>query len=151
MHRPDFFYGIRLHIPETWADHSIYRFAAPKSSQNAPDTPFLTSKIKEFHANLIVTRLSLASAQEFEHLFADANLFAQENQVPLDVIASGRGKYMGQQMLWQDTYKPHPTTQTSLYQRHIAFLNPWNDVVLCTFTGTQHDVEQMTQDMGVEL
>lgn len=151
MDRPDFFFGVRLHIPSVWSDHSIYRFAMPKEEETRHDSPVLSRKIKELHANVIVTRLSLAPEQSFEQIFEDANAVAREQDVVFEVVASGQGESMGQSLLWQDCYKSHPTHQTSLYQRHIAFSNPWGDVVLCTITGTHRDVEDMTQAMGIEL
>lgn len=142
-------HGVEIVVPDSWEDHSLYRFATPRG----PDAPKLALKQADrLHANLMVSRRFLEKNQSLRALMQSMNDEVKAAAPTFRALAGGEGEYRGNRMLWQDSSMLHEPSKRPVFQRHVLIPDErGTEVVLLVLSGEKGDIERMSSEMALSV
>lgn len=140
------FHGVHVQLPERWEDVSVLRFLPPSQADSA-NVPMINSQRKA-QPNLIATRHSRLDEDPPQVFFEEMNSMAAADSSSFQLLLSGQGDYLGQQVAWQDSTFTEETLGLKVFQRHMVLANEEQEFVLLTLTGSQQEIKRMSHDIG---
>src|SRR5262245_7089590 len=104
-------HGMRLFLPPTWEDSSIYRFNAPPCDADAAGGGL------RLQPTVLITRHERRQADTPERFLELTNLDAKQADPTYEVRHQGTIIYLDQGATWQDATFTDPRTSAEVHQR----------------------------------
>jgi hypothetical protein len=147
MKRDDTFrviHGMRLFLPPTWENTSIYRFNAPVGEAEGAGAE------QRLQPNLLVSRHLKQPGHSADRFLELSNLEAKKADKTFEVLRSGTVSFLDQICEWQDARFTDPRTGVVVHQRRVVAPTWPRHFTLLSLSGTAADIEQMSAEIGLE-
>ncbi|MBL8950828.1 MAG: DcrB-related protein [Myxococcaceae bacterium] len=131
-------HGLRLLLPPTWEDSSIYRFNAPPNES------------EKLQPNVMVSRHVKNPGDSPERFLELTNLDAKKADATYEVLREGTVIYLDQVSAWQDAKFTDARTGELVHQRRVVAATWPNHFTLLTLTGTPRALDAMSLELGLE-
>lgn len=138
-------HGIRMIVPATWEDTSMYRFNAPTLESEVSDA----SGALQLQPNILISRHERHPGDSPDRFLELTNVDAKKQNASFEVVRSGTVIYLDQVACWQDTRFTDPRTSAEVFQRLLVMPSWPRHLTLVTLTGTPAGVERISADVGL--
>jgi len=131
-------HGLRMLLPPTWEDSSIYRFNAP-----VPEGERLIP-------NVMVSRHEKNQGDTPERFLELTNQDAKKADPSYEVLREGTVIYLDQVSAWQDARFTDARTGQQVHQRRLVAPTWPKHLTLLTLTGSPDSIGKMSEALGIE-
>jgi hypothetical protein len=144
-------YGMAVALPAGWENHTVYQFAAPEPvvdesarlrSKTRPKTPF--------RANLVATCHTVPPQIPLAAIFTGPNSAAREQNPSHQVVATGVGRCLDRDVVWQDVAFFEPAIKLQIYQRQIGSKLATDRLLVLTLT-TDQKLDELCSQLGLVI
>ena len=142
-------HGVSVPLPAGWENHTVYQFAAPE--ELIDETARLRSKTKPktpFRANLVATRHRVPPQIPLAQIFTGPNTGAREQNPSHQVVATGVGRCLDRDVVWQDVAFFEPAVKLQIFQRQVGTKLADDQLLVLTLT-TDQKLEELCGELGL--
>lgn len=131
-------HGLRMLVPPTWEDSSIYRFNAQPAEG------------ERLIPNVMVSRHEKRQGDSPERFLELTNQDTKKADATYEILREGTVIYLDQVSAWQDARFTDARTGEPVHQRRLVAPTWPRHLTLLTMTGTPHAIDKMSESLGIE-
>ena len=142
-------HGVPIALPAGWENHTVFQFAAP--DEEVDELARLRSKTKpktKFRANLVGTRHRVPPQIPLAQIFTGPNTVAHEQNPSHQIVATGVGRCLERDVVWQDVAFFDPAAKLQIFQRQVGTKLADDQLLVLTVT-TDQKLDELCVEIGL--